>query len=49
MPASEAVGTAEVSIALLIVAAEAPECVAAYSAAAPVTWGVAIEVPLYEA
>ena len=49
LPDSDAVGTALDRIALLIVAAEAPGCEAAYSAAAPVTCGVAIEVPLYDA
>jgi len=40
---------AEPSIAPLICAAEAPGCVAAYNVAAPVTCGVAIDVPLYDA
>ena len=42
----EAVGTAAPRIADLIVAALAPGCEDAYSAAQPVTCGVAIEVPL---
>jgi hypothetical protein len=45
-PDSDAVGTAEPSRAFLIWAAVAPGCVEAYNAAAPVTCGVAIDVPL---
>ena len=48
MPLSDAVGTALLRMALRICAAVAPLCVDAYSAAAPLTCGVAIEVPLYE-
>jgi hypothetical protein len=40
------VGTAEPRMADLIVAADEPRWVDAYNATAPVTWGVAIEVPL---
>ncbi len=46
LPARDDVGTALLRIALLICAAVAPLCVEAYSATAPVTCGVAIEVPL---
>ncbi len=46
LPESEAVGTALVRIALLIAAADEPGWYAAYSAAAPLTCGVAIDVPL---
>jgi len=49
LPVSDAVGVAVPRIAALIWAAVAPLCVDAYNAAAPVTCGVAIEVPLYEA
>ena len=48
LPASDAVGTALPRIAALICAAVEPGWLAAYSATAPVTCGVAIEVPLYE-
>lgn len=47
-PLREAVATVLERMASLIVAADAPECDAAYNAAAPVTCGVAIEVPLYD-
>ena len=46
LPLSEAVGTALPRIAVLICAAVEPGCVDAYSAAPPLTCGVAIEVPL---
>lgn len=45
LPAIEAVGTAEPRIAALICAAVEPACSEAYRAAAPVTCGVAMEVP----
>ena len=46
LPLNDGVGTALPRIAALIVAALALGLCAAYSAAAPVTCGVAIEVPL---
>ncbi len=48
LPVSEGVGAALFKIAALIIAAVLPGYAAAYNAAAPVTCGVAIEVPLYE-
>lgn len=45
LPFSEAVGTALLRMALRMVAADEPGWYAAYSAAAPVTWGEAMEVP----
>lgn len=45
-PTNEAVGTALDRIALRICATDAPGCVDAYNATAPVTCGVAMEVPL---
>ena len=44
---SDWVGSVLLSSALRICSADDPGWVAAYSAAAPVTCGVAIEVPLY--
>jgi hypothetical protein len=46
LPFSDGVGVALLIMAALISAAEAPGCVDAYSAAAPLTCGVAMEVPL---
>ena len=47
-PDKEAVGTALPRIADLISVMDALVCADAYNAAAPVTCGVAIEVPLYD-
>ena len=46
LPLNDAVAVALPRMAALICAAVAPGCVEAYIAAAPVTWGVAIDVPL---
>ena len=46
LPDNVAVGVALPNIAVLIWAAVAQECIEAYKAAAPVTCGVAIDVPL---
>ena len=50
LPVSEAVGVALAAskIAILMASADAPGYFEAYKAAAPVTWGVAIEVPLLD-
>ena len=46
LPARDGVATAAARIAAFICAADAPGCVDAYKAQAPVTCGVAIDVPL---